>query len=111
MALSLAFSHSRLPFISSPERLTARLGETDLQSKNEQYPHIDRKVKTIIIHPKYQSYGKVKEYDVALLKLKESVEFSAHILPICLPKDDNLLFDKIAWFKGFGHTSYSKILR
>jgi len=40
----------------------------------------------IFVHPKYDAQN--IRYDVALLKLKEPVKFTAHISPICLPKLD-----------------------
>uniref|UniRef100_A0A8C2WUR2 C3/C5 convertase n=1 Tax=Cyclopterus lumpus TaxID=8103 RepID=A0A8C2WUR2_CYCLU len=52
----------------------------------------DKKVKTFIIHPKYNNSAKadqgVKEfydYDVALIQLKEDVNISSVARPICIP--------------------------
>ena len=43
-------------------------------------------VKTIILHDKYNST--TNDYDIALLELKQSVTFTNHITPACLPKED-----------------------
>jgi len=43
----------------------------------------------IHIHPKYKpfgAFGKPPVYDVALLKLKTPIQYTDHISPICLPK-------------------------
>ena len=58
-------------------------------------------VENIITHPQYNDFEVIsKGFDVALLKLSRPVQYSLHILPICLPKDDKLLLDIIAWTKG-----------
>ena len=84
-----------------------RFGEYDVESTNEPLTHVDRKVENIIPHPQYIDHlATSKGFDVALLKLSKQVEYSLHILPICLPKDDKLLVEKIAWVKGLGITDY-----
>ena len=45
-----------------------RLGEHDTESRNEPHPHIDIKVKNIIVHPNYQSRV-ANTKDVALLQV------------------------------------------
>ena len=73
-----------------------RFGEYDVESTNEPLAHVDRKVENIIFHPQYIDHlATSKGFDVALLKLSKPVEYSLHILPICLPKDDKLLVEKI----------------
>ena len=76
-----------------------------MESTDEPLPHVDRKVENIILHPKHIPGKEItKGYDVALLKLSEPIDYSAHILPICLPKDDKLLVDEIALTQGLGKT-------
>ena len=80
-----------------------RFGEYDLESTDEPLAHVDREVENIITHPQYNDFEVIsKGFDVALLKLSRPVQYSLHILPICLPKDDKLLLDIIAWTKGLG---------
>ena len=59
-----------------------RLGEHDTESIDEPHPHVDRKVKDIIIHPKYEM-GKTftKGYDLALIELDNPVNYSLNIIP------------------------------
>ena len=52
----------------SPSDLMVRLGEHDVESRNEPHPHIDIKVKKIIVHPSYQSRV-ANTKDVALLQV------------------------------------------
>ena len=87
----------------SPFDLLVRMGDHDTEANNEPLPHIDRKVKSIVFHPKFKTLTfKSIGYDVALLKLYNPVDFAANLVPICLPKNDNQLVDEIAWTKGFG---------
>ncbi|XP_034055920.1 complement factor B-like isoform X2 [Gymnodraco acuticeps] len=51
-----------------------------------------KKVKTFILHPKYDISGKTEEgvpefydYDVALIQLEDYVEISSSVRPICIP--------------------------
>ena len=79
------------------------MGDHDTEANNEPLPHIDRKVKSIVFHPKFKTLTfKSIGYDVALLKLYNPVDFAANLIPICLPQNDNQLVDEIAWTKGFG---------
>ena len=86
--------------------LILRFGEHDLKSTDEHFPHIERRVESILIHPQYSDIGLVPKHDFALLKLAKPVEYAMHVIPICLPKDNNLLVNEIAWAKGFGDLSY-----
>ena len=83
-----------------------RLGEHDTESVDEPHPHVDRKVKDIIIHPKYNRETLAYiGYDLALIELDTPVDYSLNIIPICLPMDDNKLAGETGWLKGFGITS------
>lgn len=63
--------------------LIVRAGEWDTQTINEILPHIDQKVKDIIVH---EQYNKGTLYnDVALLFTEERFEWAENIRPICLP--------------------------
>ena len=87
-----------------------RLGEHDTESIDEPHPHVDRKVKDIIIHPKYDSKTTVtKGYDLALIELDNPVDYSLNIIPICLPTDDNKLVGETGWAKGFGLISTANL--
>ena len=84
------------------------MGEHDTESIDEPHPHVDRKVKNIIIHPKYDSKTFIHDrtgYDVALIELDNPVDYSINIIPICLPIDDNKLVGETGWAKGFGLAS------
>ena len=85
------------------------MGEHDSGSNDEPHPHVDRKVKRMFWHPKY-NYLTSDEvgYDVALIQLEKPVSYSSTIIPICLPENDNLLVGKNAMTKGWGRLSGRK---
>ena len=91
-----------------------RLGEHNTESIDEPHPHVDRKIKNIIIHPKYNRETFIRGktgYDVALIELDNPVDYSLNIIPICLPTDDNKLVGEMGWAKGFGLKSSATFVR
>ena len=74
---------------------------------------IDRDVRTMFPHNKWKTFKsssrnlvernlEMGQYDVALISLKQPIEYSMHVVPICLSDDDNKLVGEKAWVKGFG---------
>lgn len=70
-------------------QIRIRVGEYDFSHAQEQLPYIERSVLKKIVHPKYNFY--TYEYDLALVKMDQRLEFAPHISPICLPATDDLL--------------------
>ena len=62
--------------------------------------HIERKVKYVISHPKYDP--KTYENDLAILRFKEPVKFAKNVIPICLPDDDEDFAGQTGWITGWG---------
>ena len=82
---------------------------------------IDRDVRTMFPHNKWKTFKsssrnlvernlEMGQYDVALISLKQPIEYSMHVIPICLSDDDNILVGEEAWVKGFGRIGASKYL-
>ena len=106
--------HHREEVLNTQDDILIRLGEHDTESIDEPHPHVDRKVKNIIIHPKYDSETFIHGttgYDVALIELDNPVDYSLNIIPICLPTDDNKLVGETGWAKGFGLKSSATFVR
>merc|ERR1711994_426254 len=57
----------------SPSNLIVRIGEYNVLDLSETHRHIDKRVKTLIVHSSFdkESY----EFDIALLKLSSPVPF------------------------------------
>ena len=89
-------------FISrlSADEIRLRLGDYDIYSNNELQLHVDRMVKTVFIHPKWND--KTMENDIALLKLSLPVHFSPTVIPICISDDSNDLAGQNATVTGWG---------
>ena len=84
----------------SPDDLLLRMGEYDLNSDGEPYGHIDRKVQIVASHPKFDP--KTFEYDLALLRFYDKVDFQPNVVPICVPETERDLVGETAWVTGWG---------
>ena len=88
------------------------MGEFDTLSTNEPYPHVDKKVQSIFVHPGYNhAETTTKGYDIALIKLADPVDYAINQIPICLPQNNDTLVGEIACVKGFGRLSDGNYLR
>ena len=76
------------------------MGEYDLEGDEEPDGHLDRKVQIVASHPKFDP--KTFEYDLALLRFYEPVEFQPNVMPICIPEKDQDLIGETAWVTGWG---------
>ncbi|KAK9878969.1 hypothetical protein WA026_003788 [Henosepilachna vigintioctopunctata] len=83
-----------------------RAGEWDSLSDKEIYPHQDRLVKQIIIHPQYNS--SVLYNDIALLVLESPVEIAENINVICLPLQDADYDNSRCLTTGWGKDVFGK---
>ncbi|XP_060646663.1 serine proteinase stubble [Drosophila nasuta] len=85
------------------KQIRIRVGEYDFSHVQEQLPYIECGVAERVVHPKYNfnSY----EYDLAVVKLEQPLEFAPHISPICLPETDSLLIGMNATVTGWGRLS------
>ena len=92
----------------SPDDLLLRMGEYDLGSTDEPQGHVDRKVQIVASHPKFDP--KTFEYDLALLRFYEPVEFKPNVIPICIPDEDEELVGETAWVTGWGRLYEGKII-
>ena len=97
------FNSFFLTIRESPSSVMVRLGEHDMESKNEPHTHVDIKVKEIIIHHNYDDGSQIyNTEDVALLRLVEPVDYAINVIPICLPENDDKLVGETGWVKGYG---------
>ncbi|XP_042859336.1 phenoloxidase-activating factor 2-like [Penaeus japonicus] len=98
-----------------PDKLVVRLGEWDTQSTLEAFPHQDRVVQEMEIHPRYNP--RALFHDVALLFLKNSVELAPHIGTICLAESWDEVDPDGCVINGFGKDgfedqgNYQKIMK
>jgi len=84
------------------------LGKNDFSTNDEPYGFLVRKLQTVIIHPKYNTYA--MENDLALLRFDEPVKFQPNILPVCIPEEDSNFEGLSAHITGWGALYYGKKL-
>ncbi|RWS29729.1 Trypsin-like serine protease 3, partial [Leptotrombidium deliense] len=83
-----------------PTSLLLRLGEYDVSHDREPYPHIDRRVLIIAPHPQFDP--RTFEYDLALLRFNEPVNFRRNIIPVCIPSGNKTYVNQSATVAGWG---------
>lgn len=83
-----------------------RAGEWDTQTTKELYPHQDREVKTIVIHPEF--YAGALYNDVALLILETPVDLAVNIQPVCLPPANAVIENTRCFASGWGKDVFGK---
>jgi len=94
----------------TPSQYTVKLGVFN-QTLNNEPGEVVVGVSEIHIHPKYVGIvnNKPPVYDTALLKLAKPVEFTDHIVPVCIPTQSEALpaAGTALWFTGWGRTENS----
>lgn len=88
------------------KRYKIRAGEWDTQTKNEVYPHQDRDVSSIIVHPQF--YGGALFYDFALLILDSPLEITENVDVVCLPDKYQVVDNLPCYASGWGKDVFGK---
>lgn len=83
-----------------------RAGEWDTQTKDEIFPHQDRVVKSIVVHPNYYKGNLMN--DVALLFLEDSIEIAENVNTICLPSIEEVFDGQRCYASGWGKDNWGK---
>ena len=85
-------------------QIRLRLGEYDFSNAKEPFAYVERAASKKIVHPKYNFF--TYEYDLALVRLEEAIDFQPNIAPICLPATENVnLVGMNATVTGWGRLS------
>jgi len=85
-------------------QIRLRLGEYDFSNAKEPFAYVERAASKKIVHPKYNFF--TYEYDLALVRLEEAINFQPNIAPICLPAiEDVNLVGMNATVTGWGRLS------
>ncbi|XP_065206196.1 serine protease filzig-like [Planococcus citri] len=84
--------------------LEAVFGEYDISGEVESKRSVSRNVRRVILHRQYDAA--TFENDIALLELESPIEFDSHIVPICLPDDDEDFTGRMATVTGWGRLKY-----
>lgn len=74
------------------------MGDLDLMTTDDGANPVDYTVSRFIKHPKY--YSRTKKNDIALIELKENVQFDDFIRPACLYQENEDPLEVIAVSKN-----------
>jgi len=96
----LTAAHCVDKFKAIAGELLVRCGEWDTQNETEPYPHQDRFVKDLAIHPEFD--GRNLQNDFALLYTAEEFELSSHVDTVCLPTPEELFEADTCFATGWG---------
>lgn len=86
--------------------LKTRFGEWDTQKTYERYPHQDRNVISVKIHPQYNSGALYNDF--ALLFLDSPVTLAPNVDTVCLPHPNDKFDYDTCWATGWGRDQFGK---
>lgn len=95
-------AHCQPGFLAS---LIAVFGEHDISGELEAKRSVTKNVKRVIVHKGYDAA--TFENDLALLELESPVQFDTHIVPICMPDDNEDFTGQMATVTGWGRLKYN----
>jgi len=91
-------------FRQNPTELKIRCGEWDTQHQTEPYPHQDRKVSNIDIHPEFD--GRNLQNDFAVLFVSEEFILDQHLDTACLPGPNEVFDGTTCFATGWGKDQF-----
>merc|ERR1712002_479595 len=100
----LSAAHCVDKFRQTPTELKIRCGEWDTQNETEPYPHQDRYVQALNIHPEFD--GRNLHNDFAVLFTSEDFVLSSHIDTVCLPQAEELFDGTTCFATGWGKDKF-----
>jgi len=100
----LTAAHCVDKFRQAPVSLKIRCGEWDTQNTSEPYPHQDRYVQDINIHPEFDNRN--LHNDFALLFTSEDFVLASHIDTVCLPEPDEVFDGTTCFATGWGKDKF-----
>jgi len=100
----LTAAHCVDKFRQNPTELKIRCGEWDTQNQTEPYPHQDRYVQALNIHPEFD--GRNLQNDFAVLFTSEDFVPASHVDAVCLPQADELFDGTTCFATGWGKDKF-----
>merc|ERR1712061_91768 len=100
----LTAAHCVGKFRQNPTELKIRCGEWDTQNQTEPYPHQDRYVEALAIHPEFD--GRNLQNDFAVLFTNGEFVLDQHIDTACLPAADEIFDGTTCFATGWGKDQF-----
>jgi len=100
----LTAAHCVDKFRQNPTELKIRCGEWDTQHQTEPYPHQDRDVQNLAIHPEFD--GRNLQNDFAVLFTNGDFILDQHIDTACLPAADEIFDGTTCFATGWGKDQF-----
>merc|ERR1712133_178263 len=100
----LTAAHCVDKFRQNPTELKIRCGEWDTQHQTETYPHQDRDVQNLAIHPEFD--GRNLQNDFAVLFTNGDFVLDQHIDTACLPAADEIFDGTTCFATGWGKDQF-----
>merc|ERR1711872_279902 len=100
----LTAAHCVDKFRQTPSELKIRCGEWDTQHQTDPYPHQDRDVQSLAIHPEFD--GRNLQNDFAVLFTSEDFLLDQHIDTACLPAADESFDGTSCFATGWGKDQF-----
>merc|ERR1712003_275420 len=100
----LTAAHCVDKFRQNPTELKIRCGEWDTQHQTEPYPHQDRQVSNLAIHPEFD--GRNLQNDFAVLFTNGDFVLDQHIDTACLPAADEIFDGTTCFATGWGKDQF-----
>jgi len=103
----LTAAHCVDKFRQNPTELKIRCGEWDTQHQSEPYPHQDRDVQNLAIHPEFD--GRNLQNDFAVLFVTEDFVLDQHLDTACLPAADEVFDGETCFATGWGKDQFGAV--
>lgn len=102
-------SHARFSLCRFLASLVAVFGEYDISGELEPKRSVSKNVRRVIVHRQYDAA--TFENDLALLELESPVSYDTHIVPICMPQENEDFTGRMATVTGWGRLKYGRYTR
>merc|ERR1712107_633829 len=103
----LTAAHCVDKFRQNPAELKIRCGEWDTQQETEPYPHQDRAVENLAIHPEFD--GRNLQNDFAVIFVTEDFVLDQHLDTACLPAADEVFDGETCSATGWGKDQFGAV--
>merc|ERR1719242_1998298 len=100
----LTAAHCVQKFRSSPGQLVVRCGEWDTQTTTEPFPHQDRAVASLVVHPEFNGRNLANDFAVLFMATDFSLDYNVDT--VCLPEPGENFDGRSCFATGWGKDKF-----